>query len=124
MGVHGNNLPGQDTSAYDAHVVVFEQETMMVGRGGQGVERVRPRPVSTLSTRQRMLFRRGHRYSRIAQRCTMFTGIIAARLSARARTARHCCVHRSARETDSRQASRSCAYREPISLAHGGPTAD
>src|ERR1700732_1421488 len=80
MGVHGNNLPGQDTSTYDAHVVVFEQETMMVGRGGQAVERVRPRPVSTRSTRRRMLFRRGHRYSRIAQRCTMFTGIIAARL--------------------------------------------
>ena len=33
MRVHGNNLPGQDTSSYDADVLVFEQESMVVGRG-------------------------------------------------------------------------------------------
>src|SRR6266446_2219094 len=124
MRVHGNNLPGQDTSAYDADALVFEEESVVVGSSRQGVERVRPRPTGTRIMRQRPLFRHGHRYARIAQRCTMFEAIITAKLSARARTTRHCCVHRSARETYSRPASRSCAYSEPISLAHSAPTVD
>src|SRR6267378_1703864 len=82
MCVHGNNLPGQDMSAYDADVLVFEQETVVVGRGGQSVERVQPRPARTRSARQRLWFRRGHRHARIAprqagaRRCTMFEAVI------------------------------------------------
>ena len=34
MCVHGNNLPRQDTSAYDPDMLVFEQESVVVGRGG------------------------------------------------------------------------------------------
>src|ERR1700686_2390495 len=115
MCVHGNSLPGQDTSAYDADVLVFEQESVVVGRGGQGVERVRPRPTGTRTTRQRLWFRRGYRYARVAQPCTMFGEIITSALSARARTARHCSVHRSAFVSYSRRASPSCACPAHIS---------
>jgi hypothetical protein len=44
MGVHGNEITGRNMGMNHAHAIVFEKQSVVIGRSDEGVERVRPGP--------------------------------------------------------------------------------